>query len=60
MHNINKILDQNEKKKKCDKSCNNYIFDHRNVACCLSDVYSVEKGALCAIHTDLKIKFKNA
>lgn len=54
MHPINRILDRNETKKNCDNTCKNYVFDHRDTACVLSDVYSVEKGRPCAIHTGLK------
>jgi len=53
MHLINKILDSKKPKKKCDKSCKNYLFDHLDTACVLSDVFSVKKGEDCAIHSDL-------
>lgn len=58
MHPLARELDKNEKKMKCDQSCKNYMiaFDHRDSACCLSDVYSVKRGELCAIHTQLKVK----
>ncbi len=54
MHPLNAILDKNEPKKKCDKSCDNFRFDHLDTACCLSSVFSVKKNELCAIHTKLK------
>ena len=59
MHELNRILDKDEKKKNCDKSCKDFLFDHRSVACCLSDVYSVPKNEPCAIHSDLRIKVED-
>jgi len=55
MNKINKVLDSKSTKKKCDKTCKNHMFDHLDVACVLSDVYSVRKNELCAIHSQIKI-----
>jgi len=53
MHPIAELLDRDEPKKTCGSSCENYRFDHLDCACVLSDVFSVNKGELCASHTDL-------
>ena len=55
MHKINEVLDRKAEKRPCNQNCKNYQFEHRDVACCLSDVYSVAKGKMCAIHTDIKV-----
>lgn len=55
MHKLNELLDRKAEKRPCDKSCKNYTFEHRDVACVLSDVYSVAKGEMCAIHTEIKV-----
>lgn len=52
MHPINKALDKNEPKKPCDKNCKYYKFDHLEVPCVLSEVYSVNKGDPCAIYAE--------
>lgn len=54
MDKINQVLDAKSKKMNCDKTCKNYMFDHLNVACVLSSVYSVPKQDPCAIHSELK------
>lgn len=60
MHPLAKELDKNEPKLNCDNTCKNYMFDHRDVACVLSDVFSTSKGSPCALHTKLKtIPIKN-
>lgn len=53
MHKIIEIIDHHATKKKCDKSCKHYTvaFEHRERACILSDVYSVNKGQLCSTHS---------
>jgi len=56
MNKINEVLDRKSKKKNCDSTCKNYTFDHLNVACVLSDVYSVPKGNPCAIHSQIDVK----
>jgi hypothetical protein len=50
MHPINKQLDKNEPKQKCDSNCKYFTFHHLDTACVLSDVFSVRQGALCAIY----------
>jgi hypothetical protein len=50
MHPINKQLDKNEPKQKCDDACKYFKFAHLDTACVLSDVFSVRQGALCAIY----------
>jgi len=56
MHIINKVLDRNEPKLKCDETCKNFCFPLLDVACVLSSVYSVRKNEDCAIHSQIKIK----
>jgi hypothetical protein len=55
MHPINKLLDRNEPKQKCDSGCDYFRFPHLGTACVLSDVYSVKKGELCAIYVKKEI-----
>ncbi len=45
-------LDRLEGKQKriCDQGCKNYMFDHLDTACVLSEVYSVKKGEGCYIY----------
>jgi len=52
MHPINEALDRGMKKKPCDSGCPYYRFDHLDVPCVLSDVYSVKKGQPCAIYEE--------
>lgn len=52
MNTINKCFDKGKKKKACDDGCPYYAFDHRDSACVLSDVYSVNKGEMCAIYAE--------
>jgi hypothetical protein len=55
MDKINEVLDSKSTKIKCDKTCKNYAFEHREVACVLSDVYSVKKNELCGIHSQINV-----
>lgn len=45
-------LDRAEGKtaRKCDSGCKNYRFDHRDNACVLSEVFSVNKDMPCYIY----------
>jgi hypothetical protein len=47
--NINILFGKLEGKEpvKCDNTCKYYKFSHLDVACVLSEVYSVKKGELC-------------
>lgn len=56
MHPINEFLDRHEPKLKCNKECRYYRFPELEVACVLSEVYSVRKGQQCAAHTKLEDK----
>ena len=40
--------------KPCDDGCINYqnAFSHRDSACVLSDVYSVNRGCMCSIYQE--------
>lgn len=44
----NKIDEQSGKKKiPCDDGCKYFMFPQNEIACCLSEVYSVKKGEGC-------------
>lgn len=58
-HEICNFLDKNENGKRCDAGCSNYVFDHRETACVLSDVYSVKKNEICKIYKDKNIIVKS-
>lgn len=53
-HPICDALDRAEgnEKRICDSGCKHYRFDHLDVACVLSEVYSVKKGAGCYIYEE--------
>lgn len=53
------ILDRVEGKqaRKCDSGCKNYMFDHLDTACVLSEVYSVRKNEPCYIY-EVKLETK--
>lgn len=46
---IVKAIQQDKTPETCDNTCNDWMvsFEHRDRACCLSDIFSVKKGDLC-------------
>jgi len=53
------LLDRLEGKvsRNCDSGCKNYMFDHLDNACVLSEVYSVKKNKPCYIY-EVKLETK--
>lgn len=49
MHPLNKKISKTLKQEphKCTDKCKYWAFSHRESACILSDVFSVEKGEMC-------------
>ena len=55
---ICEVLDRLESKqaRNCDSGCKNYMFDHRDYACVLSEVFAVKINHPCFIY---EIKLEN-
>ncbi len=48
-HPINDLLNRKEKRKpiECNEKCEHWRFPHLEIACVLSEVFSVKKNKLC-------------